>query len=101
MADERAVAVAASLPIERLRAEDVEVLEGDPADEATWMMQSAVALGLVLSEKDRAAEGVRGLGIDFDRLSRDALLELFERMGELGRKCFASSRYDVPFVSPR
>jgi hypothetical protein len=95
--DSRANNLAATIALEKLRAEDVEVLEADPEDESIWLMQAAIVVGGLLTKRDEATSPAAVLGLDLDSLEGCGVDDLMDRMTERGRKCFASSEYPEAF----
>ena len=89
--------IAAALPLDSLRAEDVEAFAGEDADEATWLMRAAVVAGLVLGAPPALDGPLAELGVDRDLLRGRGLDDLIDRMSALSRKRFAESNYGEAF----
>lgn len=95
--DSRANNLAATIPFDTLRAEDVEVMETDSADESIWLMQAAIVLGGLLTKREQVTSPAAVLGLDLECLEAFGIDDLMQRMTDLGRKCFAKSQYPEAF----
>ncbi|MBW2229103.1 MAG: hypothetical protein JRH17_01880 [Deltaproteobacteria bacterium] len=96
-ADNPATRLAGTLPLEMLRAEDVDLFEEESPDEATALMRHAIVLGLLLRSRQGIGAELTESGLDIESLATDYARDLSERMSDLARKLFANSEYAEAF----
>jgi hypothetical protein len=92
-----ATRIAAALPLEILRTQDVDVFEDEQIDESTGLMRDAIVLGLVLRGRNELDADLCELELAPERLADECVHELMARMSELARKHFADSNYGDAF----
>lgn len=100
LGDDPTSLVVGTLDLKALRVEDIELFaenEANGADEATWLMRSAVVLGLVLCKCDALEKPLTDLSLDPELLATQCVDDLASQISELARKRFSESDYSDAF----